>query len=150
MTEEAAVPKSGKAVLPVGSGLPQALLPEGWPRPRGYANGMVGRGRLLMTGGVVGWNSDGVFAEGLGAQAKLVFENIRAILAAGGAGPEHLIRLTWYLTDIEAYLKDLRAIGAAYREVIGPFYPAMAVLQVVRLVEPAALIEIEASALLPD
>lgn len=130
--------------------LPRALLPEGWPRPKGYSNGMLARGALLVTGGVVGWDAQEKFAAGLVAQIRQVLENIVAILRAGGAGPENLVRLTWYVTDIPAYSAALREIGQAYREVIGPHYPAMALVQVVRLVEPAALVEIEATAVVPD
>ncbi|WP_425352985.1 RidA family protein [Alsobacter soli] len=132
------------------AGLPRPLLPEGWPRPRGYANGMLARGALLVTGGVVGWDADERFPEGIVAQARQALENIRAILASGGAEPRHLVRLTWYVTDMDAYLAHLKPLGAAYRDVMGPHYPAMALVQVVRLVEPAALVEIEATAVVPD
>lgn len=130
--------------------LPLALLPEGWPRPKGYSNGMLARGALLVTGGVVGWDGNETFAHGLVAQIRQVLENIVAILKAGGGGPANLVRLTWYVTDIEAYSAALKEIGQAYRDVIGPHYPAMALVQVVRLVEPAALVEIEATAVIPD
>jgi enamine deaminase RidA (YjgF/YER057c/UK114 family) len=133
-----------------GQGRPTVLQPPGWPRPKGYANGMVAEGRVVVTGGVVGWNEQGVFADGLVAQAAQVFANIRAILAEAGAGPEHLIRLTWYVVDIEEYSANLKDIGQSYRTVFGAHYPAMAVVQVVRLVEPAARIEIEATAVLPS
>ena len=127
----------------------RVLQPPGWPKPKGYANGMLAEGRVIVTGGVVGWNAQGVFADGLVAQAAQVFANIRAILAEAGAGPEHLIRLTWYVVDIEEYSANLKEIGKCYRAVFGAHYPAMAVVQVVRLVEPAARIEIEATAVLP-
>lgn len=129
---------------------PRALLPAGWPRPRGYANGMTAKGRLVVTGGVVGWDVMGNFADGFAAQAWQAFKNIVAILAEGGAEPKHLVRLTWYVTDIEAYENNLREIGAAYRETFGAHYPAMAVVQVVRLVEKAAMIEIEATAVVAE
>lgn len=136
--------------LPVrGEDLPRPLLPDGWTRPRGYSNGMIGRGTLLVTGGVVGWDAREVFADGFAGQCRQCFSNIRAILAAGGAGPEHLVRLTWYVTDIAAYSANLGEIGRAYREEIGPHYPAMAVIGVSRLVEAKALVEIEATAILP-
>jgi enamine deaminase RidA (YjgF/YER057c/UK114 family) len=125
---------------------PVALLPKGWPVPKGYAHGMMAEGRLVVTGGVVGWDGAGRFAEGFVAQARRTLENIRAILAEGGAEPRHLVRLTWYVTDIEAYLANLKELGRAYRDVIGPHYPAMALVQVVRLVEREALVEIEATA----
>lgn len=131
------------------SGRPVVLQPPGWPMPRGYSNGMMADGRLVVTGGVVGWDADGRFPDGFLAQAELCFRNIASILAEAGAGPEHLVRLTWYVTDMDAYLSDPRALGAAYRAVFGKHFPAMACVQVVRLVEPKALLEIEAMAVLP-
>jgi enamine deaminase RidA (YjgF/YER057c/UK114 family) len=127
-----------------------ALQPPGWPRPKGYANGMLAEGRLVLTGGVVGWDAEERFADGFVAQVRQVLENIVAILAEGGARPEHLVRLTWYVVDMSEYTDNLRAIGEAYREVIGTHYPTMALVQVVRLVEPAARVEIEATAVLPS
>ena len=131
-------------------GAPRALQPSGWPAPKGYANGMSARGRLVVTGGVVGWDEAERFADGFVSQARQVLLNIRAILSEGGAAPEHLVRLTWYVVDIAEYQASLRALGAAYREVFGPHYPAMALVQVVRLVEPAARLEVEATAVVPD
>ncbi|MFC7398563.1 RidA family protein [Chelatococcus sp. GCM10030263] len=125
------------------------LQPDGWPRPKGYANGVFAEGRMVVTGGIVGWNAEGRFADGFVAQARQIFLNIAAILAEAGAGPEHLVRLTWYVTDMDAYLTHGKALGAAYREVLGRHFPAMAAVQVMRLVEPAALVEIEATAVLP-
>jgi len=122
------------------------LQPPGWPVPKGYANGIAAAGRTVVTGGVVGWDAAGVFPESFVDQARQTFENIRAILAEAGAGPEHLVRLTWYVTDIEEYLADPKGLGAAYRAVFGRSFPTMAVVQVVRLVEAAARIEIEATA----
>jgi enamine deaminase RidA (YjgF/YER057c/UK114 family) len=130
-------------------GMPSVVQPEGWPRPKGYANGMLAEGRVLVTGGVIGWDERGVFAPDFAGQAAQVFANIRAILVAGGAGPEHLVRLTWYVVDIDEYTSNLKAIGKSYREIFGAHYPAMAVVQVVRLVERAARLEIEATAVLP-
>jgi enamine deaminase RidA (YjgF/YER057c/UK114 family) len=132
-----------------GSGTPVVLQPPGWPSPKGYSNGMTAQGRIVVTGGVVGWDREGRFADGLVAQARQTFENIRAILAEGGAEPRHLVRLTWYLVDIEEYLASAKDLGRAYRDTIGPHYPAMAVVQVVRLVEPQARLEIEATAVVP-
>lgn len=129
---------------------PRVLQPPGWPQPRGYSNGMSARGRLVLTGGVVGWDAAERFPEGLVAQTRQALANIVAILAEGGARPEHLVRLTWYATDVEDYRAQLRPLGKAYREVIGAHYPAMALVGVVRLVEPAALVEIEATAVVPD
>lgn len=129
---------------------PTVLRPKGWPQPKGYSDGMTAKGRVIVTGGVVGWDEHGKFPEGLAAQTKKTLENIVAIIADGGAEPKHIVRLTWYVTDIENYLSLQREIGAAYREVIGKHFPAMAVVQVVRLVEKAALVEIEATAILPE
>lgn len=125
---------------------PKVLQPPGWPSPKGYANGMSARGRLVVTGGVVGWDVMGNFPEGLVAQTRQCLSNIVAILTQGEAEPKHLVRLTWYVTDIEDYLANLRPLGRVYREVVGAHYPAMALVQVVRLVERAALVEIEATA----
>jgi len=128
---------------------PTSLNPPGWPRPKGYANGMAAQGKLVLTGGVVGWDQMGKFPDGFVAQAGRCFLNIRAILAAGGAEPRHLVRLTWYVTDIEAYLAYPRELGEAYRTAFGRHFPAMAVVEVKRLVERAALLEVEATAVVP-
>jgi enamine deaminase RidA (YjgF/YER057c/UK114 family) len=142
-------PKSNIVSL-AGKGRPTVLQPEGWPAPKGYANGMVAEGRIIVTGGVVGWNEQGIFAPDFAGQVAQVFANIRAILAEAGAGPEHLVRLTWYVVDMDEYTGNLKDIGKSYRATFGAHYPAMAVMQVVRLVEPAARIEIEATAVLPS
>jgi enamine deaminase RidA (YjgF/YER057c/UK114 family) len=128
---------------------PTILQPAGWPKPRGYSNGMMAEGRVAMTGGVVGWDTEGRFPESFADQARQAFSNIRAILAAGGAAPHHVVRLTWYVTDVEEYLAAGKDLGRAYRETFGDHYPAMAVVQVVRLVEPRAKLEIEATAVIP-
>ena len=117
--------------------------------PKGYANGMSAEGRVVVTGGVVGWDTSGVFPKKFLDQVRQTLANIVAILREGGAGPEHLVRLTWYVVDVEEYLADLRGLGRVYREVVGAHYPAMAVVQVVRLVEKAARVEIEATAVVP-
>jgi enamine deaminase RidA (YjgF/YER057c/UK114 family) len=127
----------------------QVLQPSGWPQPKGYANGMMAEGRLVVTGGVVGWDVAGRFADGFVAQVRQALENIVAILAEGGAGPEHLVRLTWYVVDMDEYVTNLKALGKAYREVMGIHYPCMALVQVVRLVETSARVEIEATAVVP-
>ena len=129
---------------------PVVLQPEGWPQPKGYANGMMAEGRIVVTGGVVGWDETETFPDSFVAQARQTLKNIRAILAEGGAGPQHLVRLTWYVVDIEEYLANLRELGRAYRDELGPHYPAMALVQVVRLVERAARLEIEATAVVPS
>jgi enamine deaminase RidA (YjgF/YER057c/UK114 family) len=128
------------------SGGPQILQPSGWPAPKGYANGMAADGRIIVTGGVIGWDAQGHLPPGFIPQVKQTLENIAAILAEGGAGPEHLVRLTWYVVDMEEYLANLKTLGQIYRDVFGPHYPAMALVQVVRLVEKAARVEIEATA----
>jgi enamine deaminase RidA (YjgF/YER057c/UK114 family) len=130
--------------------LPRTLLPQGWPRPQGYANGMTAKGRVVVTGGVVGWDVMGNFPGTFATQARQTFSNILKILGEGGAGPEHLVRLTWYVTDLDEYRASLRELGRAYRETIGTYYPAMAVVQVAGLVEKAAKIEIEATAVVPE
>jgi enamine deaminase RidA (YjgF/YER057c/UK114 family) len=94
---------------------PVTLQPKGWPIPKGYANGMMAEGRILVTGGVVGWDETGNFPEGFAAQAAQVFRNIKAILAEGGAEPSHIVRLTWYVVDVDEYLASLRDLGRAYR-----------------------------------
>jgi enamine deaminase RidA (YjgF/YER057c/UK114 family) len=128
---------------------PQVLQPSGWPVPKGYANGMAADGRIVVTGGVIGWDTDERLPDGLVAQVRQTLENIAAILAEAGARPEHLVRLTWYVVDMEEYLANLKALGRIYREVFGAHYPAMALVQVVRLVEKAARVEIEATAVVP-
>jgi enamine deaminase RidA (YjgF/YER057c/UK114 family) len=128
---------------------PAALRPQGWPQPKGYSDGMSANGRVVVTGGVVGWDERHQFADGLVAQTRKTLENIVAIIAEAGAEPKHVIRLTWYVVDVEDYLSKQREIGAAYRDVMGKHFPAMAVVQVVRLVEQQALVEIEATAVLP-
>jgi enamine deaminase RidA (YjgF/YER057c/UK114 family) len=135
--------------LGAGQGRPQVLQPKGWPIPKGYANGMMAEGRIIVTGGVVGWDASGVFPDGFVAQTRQTLLNIRDILAEGGAEPHHLVRLTWYVVDIDEYLGSLGDLGRAYREVMGAHYPAMALVQVVRLVEKLARVEIEATAVAP-
>jgi len=129
----------------------KTLLPAGWPRPKGYANGVSARGRTVFTAGVVGWDAQEKFAApDLPGQFRQVLRNIVAILAEDGARPEHIVRMTCYVTDIESYRGSLREIGAAWRETIGAHYPAMAVVEVRALVEARAKVEIEATAVVPD
>jgi enamine deaminase RidA (YjgF/YER057c/UK114 family) len=128
---------------------PQVLLPGGWPVPKGYANGIAADGRLVITGGVIGWDSRGDLPSDFVAQVRQTLNNIAAILAEGGAGPEHLVRLTWYVVDMDEYLANLKSLGQVYRDIFGAHYPAMALVQVVRLVEKAARVEIEATAVVP-
>ena len=123
------------------------LLPDGWPRPKGYSNGVSAAGRTIYTAGVVGWDEQERFTSNtLPGQFEQVLKNIVAILAADDAGPEHLVRLTCYVTNIEAYRASLPEIGEAWQRIIGRHYPAMALVEVVRLVEPQAMVEIEATA----
>ena len=127
------------------------LLPPGWPRPKGYANGVSARGRTIFTAGVVGWTEQQRFeARDLAGQFRQVLANILAILAEDGAGPEHIVRMTCYVTDVGAYRASQSEIGAAWRELIGRHYPAMAVVEVGALVEPEAMIEIETIAVVPE
>ena len=129
----------------------EPLHPAHWKRAVGYANGVMARGRTIYTGGLVGWDADQQFrTDDFAGQVRQVLENIIAVLAEGGARPEHLVRLTWYVTDKHEYLGALREVGAAYRDVIGRHYPAMALVQVVALVEDRAKVEIEATAVIPD
>jgi enamine deaminase RidA (YjgF/YER057c/UK114 family) len=127
----------------------RSLRPAGWPVPQGYADGMTASGRIVITGGVVGWDASKKFPEGFVQQAELALRNIVAILAAGDARPEHLVRLTWYVVDMDEYLANRKPLGKVYRDAIGAHYPAMALMQVVRLVEPEARVEIEATAVVP-
>jgi enamine deaminase RidA (YjgF/YER057c/UK114 family) len=122
------------------------LQPPGWPRPKGYSNGIAAVGETIFVGGQIGWDETGQFAEGLAAQVERTLANIVAVLAEAGAGPVDITRLTWYLVDIEDYMAHQAEIGAAYRRVLGRHFPVMAVVQVVRLVERQALVEIEATA----
>ena len=121
----------------------EILQPPGWVRPKGYANGISAEGRMVFTAGVVGWDAD------LAGQFRQVLENTRAILAEGGAGPEHIVRMTCYVTSRDDYLAQLPAIGTAWREVLGKTFPAMAVVAVSALVEREALVEIETTAVVP-
>jgi enamine deaminase RidA (YjgF/YER057c/UK114 family) len=125
------------------------LQPPGWPRPKGYANGMAGEGRMVLTGGQVGWDVTESFAIGLVPQIRQTLLNILAVLAEAGAGPQHIARLTWYVTDMPAFRASTAELGAMWREVMGRNFPAMAVIGVQSLVEPAALVEIEATAIVP-
>ena len=127
------------------------LCPPGWPRPKGYSNAMAARGRMVFTAGVVGWNADEKFVETtLAGQFAQTLRNILAILECDGAGPHNIARLTCYVTSIEEYRASLTEIGEAWKAIIGRHYPAMALVEVVRLVEPDAKVEIEATAVVPE
>lgn len=125
------------------------LHPPGWPRPKGYANGIKARGETIFVGGMVGWDAQGSFPTGIAAQALQALTNIAAVLAEGGAVPAHIVRMTWYVLDMDEYRAEQDALGDAYRRVMGNHYPAMALVEVRRLVEPAARLEIEATAVIP-
>lgn len=129
----------------------QVLLPEGWPRPKGYSNGISARGRFVFVAGQIGWTPEGLFeARDFAGQFRQALLNTLAVLRAGGAEPEHVARMTWYVTDRDAYLASLKEIGAVWKELFGRHYPAMAVVQVAALVEPDAVVEIETTAVVPD
>ena len=129
----------------------RTLQPDGWPRPRGYANGVSARGRQIHVAGQIGWNAQQqMVSADFVEQAKQALRNIVEVLACDGATPEHLVRLTWYVTDRDQYLASGTALGAAYREVLGRVYPAMSAVQVCGLMEADALVEIEATAIVPD
>lgn len=127
------------------------LLPEGWPRPRGYANGVSARGRQLFVAGMVGWDATQRFhSTDFAAQARQALANVVAVLAAGGAAPQHIVRMTWYVVDRAEYQAALPAVGAAFRELIGHYDIAMSAVQVVALMEAEARVEIEVTAVVPD
>ena len=127
----------------------RVLLPEGWPRPKGYSNGIEASGRLVFVAGQIGWDAAGAFPDGFAAQFRQTLDNTLAVLAEAGAGPEHIVRMTWYIVDKAEYLAAQRDIGAIWRERIGACYPAMAVVEVKGLIEDAARIEIETTAVVP-
>jgi len=128
----------------------KTLLPEGWPRPPGYANGILAEGKMVFVAGQIGWTPEGVFeATDFLGQLRQTLENTLAVLAVGGAGPEHITRMTWYVTDREEYLNNLKGMGALWRELMGKNYPAMACVAVTALMEADAKIEIETTAVIP-
>ena len=131
---------------------PRVLRPDGWPRPSGYSDGAVASGRLVVLAGQIGWNPvTAVFdSDDMAVQAGQALRNIVTLLAAAGAEPRHLVRLTWFVTDREAYISARREIGAAYREIVGANYPPMSVVVVSGLIEARAKVEIEATAVVPE
>jgi len=129
----------------------ETLQPAEWARPKGYANGMAARGRMIFISGQIGWDEHGRFtSDTLTEQVKQALRNIVRVLKEGQAEPRHLVRLTWYVLSRDAYLREARDIGAGYREVLGKHFPAMSVVEVRGLVEQRALVEIEATAVIPD
>ena len=126
------------------------LQPPGWPRPRGYSNGIVARGTFVVLSGIVGWNAEERFeTDDFAGQAAQALRNIVALLDEAGAKPDHLVRLTWYITSRDAYLAARKPLGAVWREIIGTHYPAMAIVEVSGLIEARARLEIEATAVIP-
>ena len=129
----------------------EILQPPGWPRPRGYANGVAARGRLVFVSGMIGWNDTGEFeSDAFAGQDRQALLNVVAVLREAGARPEHIVRMTWYVVDKREYLAASAALGAAYREIIGTHYPAMTAVEVRALIEDRARVEIEATAVVPD
>jgi enamine deaminase RidA (YjgF/YER057c/UK114 family) len=129
----------------------QVLQPPGWALPRGYANGVAARGTQLFVAGQIGWNERCEFtSDDFVAQVRQALLNVRAVLAAGGARPEHIVRMTWYVVDKREYLARGREVGAVYRETIGHYAIAMSAVQVAALMEDRAKVEIEVTAVLPD
>ncbi len=130
--------------------MPETIHPEGWAPALGYANGIAASGRTLYLGGQIGWNAQQEFeSDDLVDQFRLTLENIVAVVETAGGAPEHLVSMTWFMTDLEDYASRLKEVGRAYRDVIGKHFPAMAVVEVTRLVEPRAKVEIQAIAVLP-
>ena len=129
----------------------KVLLPSGWAKPKGYANGIAAQGTIVAVGGQIGWNpaTSAFETDDFVGQVRQTLQNIVAVLAEAGAGPEHIVRLTWYVTDKHEYLARLAEIGQAYRDVLGRNFPAMALVQVVALLEDRAKVEIEATAVIP-
>lgn len=126
------------------------LQPQGWAQPRGYANGIAARGTIVMIAGQVGWNAAQQFAsDDFTAQAKQALANVVTVLAEAGGRPEHIARMTWYVTDKDEYLANYRTLAAAYRELMGRHFPAMTAVEVAGLIEPGARVEIEATAIVP-
>lgn len=127
------------------------LQPAGWPRPKGYSNGVAARGQMVFVSGMIGWDASGkLVSSGFVAQARQALKNIAAVLAEASAKPEHVVRMTWYVVDKREYLSASQALGAAYREIFGTHYPAMTAVQVAGLMEDRARVEIEVTAVVPD
>jgi enamine deaminase RidA (YjgF/YER057c/UK114 family) len=128
------------------------IHPEGWLKPSGYSHGMTGTGRVIVTAGQVGWNpSNGAIeSDDFTEQAAQALRNVVTVLRAAGAGPEHLVRLTWFITDRDEYMRARKALGASYREAVGQNFPAMSIVVVAGLLEERAKVEIEATAVVPS
>jgi enamine deaminase RidA (YjgF/YER057c/UK114 family) len=129
----------------------KTLQPPDWKTPKGYANGIAARGTLVFVGGQVGWNAQQEFeSDEFVAQSRRALQNVVAVLAEAGATPEHVVRMTWYVVDRREYLANVRALGNAYRDIMGRHYPAMTAVEVAALIEERARVEIEATAVIPD
>ncbi|ABG05210.1 Endoribonuclease L-PSP [Rubrobacter xylanophilus DSM 9941] len=129
----------------------ERLQPPGWARPRGYANGIAASGRLVFVAGQVGWDETETFrTRDFVGQVRQALLNTLAVLAEAGAGPEHIVRMTWYITDREEYLSNLEGMGRVYREVMGKHFPAMSMVQVAALIEEEAKVEVETTAVIPE
>jgi len=129
----------------------KVILPEGWPRPKGYANGVVAQGRMLFIAGMIGWDAQGVFhSDDFAVQARQALQNVADVLREAGGRPENVVRMTWYVTDKREYLAASREVGQAFREIIGSFNAAMTAVEVKALIEDRAKVEIECTAVLPD
>ena len=127
------------------------LQPANWPRPKGYASGVAAKGKLIFVSGMIGWDPEGVFrAPDLVGQVRQALANIVTVLAEAGARPEHIVRMTWYVVDKREYVAAYPRIGVAYREIIGRHFPAMTAVEVAALIEDAAKVEIEVTAVIPD
>ena len=128
----------------------QMLQPPGWAEPKGYANGVLAQGRLVFVAGQVGWDETGTFrTQDFVGQVRRCLENTLAVLSEAGAGPEHVARMTWYITDREEYLSNQEDMGRAYRELMGRHFPAMSMVEVAALIEPEARVEVETTAVVP-
>jgi len=129
----------------------QVLLPSGWPRPKGYANGVVASGKTVHIAGMIGWDAQGVFhSDDFAEQARQALRNIVDVLREADGRPEHIVRMTWYVTDKQEYLAAGREVGRAFREIIGSYNAAMTAVEVKGLIEDRAKVEIEATAIIPD
>ena len=128
----------------------KTLLPPGWPRPKGYANGVTATGRMVFVAGMIGWDAQGVFhTDDMAGQVRQALQNVVDVLQEGGASPEHIVRMTWYVTDKREYLAASAEIGKAFRELIGCFNAAMTAVEVSALIEDRAKVEIEVTAVVP-
>ena len=146
---DAPAPVHHRKLPPARGGHHVMLQPDGWKQPKGYSNGLKAHGEMVFIGGMIGWDEQEKFPTGFVPQAHQALKNICAVLAEGCGRPQHITRLTWYVLDMDEYIAARRELAAAYREVMGDHYPAMALVEVRRLLEPEARLEIEATAVVP-